>query len=159
TTSGAAGETAAVPPGRGWLLRVRSGTGVFWSLVQDEQVRAGGASQASRIIRFAAVKLYTRTGDTGETSLFGKTRVSKAAPLVDAYGDIDELNAWLGFIRSSGLDDDLDEDLTTIQRDLFAVGAQLADPTDRISGRVTKAFVGDADVERLEGLIDRLETE
>ncbi len=105
------------------------------------------------------MKLYTRTGDTGETSLFGKTRISKAAPLVDAYGEVDELNAWLGFIRSSGLEADLDEELTQIQRDLFAVGAQLADPTERISGRVTKAFLGDADVERLEKLIDRLETE
>ena len=105
------------------------------------------------------MKLYTRTGDTGETSLFGKTRVSKAAPLVDAYGDVDELNAWLGFVRSSELDADLDEALTHIQRDLFAVGAQLADPSDRISGRVTKAFLGDADVTRLETLIDQLETE
>jgi cob(I)alamin adenosyltransferase len=105
------------------------------------------------------VKIYTRTGDTGETSLFGKTRISKAAPLVDAYGDVDELNAWLGFIRSSEVDSDIDAALVQIQRDLFAVGAQLADPSERLSERVTKAFLDDADVARLEGLIDRLETE
>ena len=45
------------------------------------------------------VKIYTRTGDTGETSLFGGTRVSKSDARVDAYGEVDELNAWLGFVR------------------------------------------------------------
>ena len=105
------------------------------------------------------MKLYTRTGDTGETSLYGKTRVSKADALVDAYGEVDELNAWLGFVRSSALDPDIDGAVTDIQRDLFAVGAQLADPSDRLSERVTKAFLGDADVARLEALIDRLDTE
>jgi cob(I)alamin adenosyltransferase len=103
------------------------------------------------------VKIYTRTGDTGETALFDNTRVSKADPRVDAYGEIDELNAWLGLVRAEGVDDDIDQALVRIQRDLFAVGAQLADPSDRIAGRVTKAFVTDADIERLEQLIDRLE--
>ena len=55
------------------------------------------------------MKIYTRTGDAGETSLFDGTRVSKADDRVDAYGDVDELNAWLGFVRASGLPDDLDE--------------------------------------------------
>ncbi len=104
-------------------------------------------------------KIYTRTGDTGETSLFGTDRVSKADPLVEAYGDVDELNAWLGFVRSCTVDSDLDAALVQIQRDLFAVGAQLADRSDRLSDRVTKAFLADADVVRLEGLIDLLERE
>jgi cob(I)alamin adenosyltransferase len=103
------------------------------------------------------VKIYTRTGDTGETALFDNSRVSKADPRVDAYGEVDELNAWLGLVRASGLDPDLDAALVHIQRDLFAVGAQLADPSDRLADRVTKAFVSDADVARLEALIDRLE--
>jgi cob(I)alamin adenosyltransferase len=105
------------------------------------------------------VKLYTRTGDSGQTSLFDGTRVKKDDPRVDAYGEIDELNAWLGFVRASELDGDLDGELVLIQRDLFALGAQLADPADKIANRVTKAALGDEDVSRLEQLIDRLETE
>jgi len=103
------------------------------------------------------MKIYTRTGDAGETSLFDQTRVSKADPRVDAYGEVDELNAWLGFVRAFGLDDDLDASVAGIERDLFALGAHLADPSDRIAPRVQKAALSDADVARLEGLIDRLE--
>ena len=105
------------------------------------------------------MKIYTRTGDGGETSLFDGTRVSKADSRVDAYGEVDELNAWLGFARASRLDADLDEALVHIQRDLFALGAQLADPADKIAARVTKVSLGEVDVERLEQLIDRLEAE
>jgi len=105
------------------------------------------------------VKIYTRTGDAGETALFGGSRVSKADSRVDAYGDVDELNAWLGLVRANSLDADLTEPLVRIQQDLFALGAQLADPRDRIAERVRKASLGDADVERLEQLIDRLESE
>ena len=112
------------------------------------------------------MKIYTRTGDSGETSLFGGTRVSKSDARVEAYGEVDELNACLGWalavIASSGggdADTHLADAILQIQRDLFALGARLADPTDRISARVTKAVVTDADVERLEGLIDRLESE
>jgi cob(I)alamin adenosyltransferase len=108
---------------------------------------------------WSPVKIYTRTGDSGETSLFGKARVSKADPLVDAYGEVDELNACLGVVRASGVDPELDAALLQLQRDLFAVGAQLADPSDRLSERLTKAFVADQDIARLEALIDRLETE
>jgi cob(I)alamin adenosyltransferase len=105
------------------------------------------------------VKIYTRTGDGGETSLFDGTRVSKADARVDAYGEVDELNAWLGLARATGLDRDIDEELVHIQRDLFALGARLADPAAKIAKRVTKAAITDEDVTRLEALIDRLETE
>jgi cob(I)alamin adenosyltransferase len=105
------------------------------------------------------MKLYTRTGDTGETSLFDGTRVSKADPRVDAYGEVDELNAWVGLIRAGNVDADLDAALLQIQRDLFALGAQLGDPADKISRRVVKAAVGDDEVTRLEALIDRCEAE
>jgi len=105
------------------------------------------------------VKIYTRTGDAGETALFDNTRVSKADARVDAYGEVDELNAWLGLVRAAGVGSDLDDALVHIQRDLFAVGAQLADPSHKLATRVTKAFVSDDDVVRLEQLIDRLEQE
>jgi cob(I)alamin adenosyltransferase len=105
------------------------------------------------------VKLYTRTGDAGETSLFGKTRISKADARVDAYGEVDELGAWIGLVRTSEIDPDFDEALLRIQRDLFALGAQLADPSEKLSERLTKAFLTDADVARLEGLIDRFDSE
>jgi cob(I)alamin adenosyltransferase len=105
------------------------------------------------------VKLYTRTGDEGETSLFGSTRVSKADPRVHAYGEIDELHAWLGFVRAGNIDPDMNEALLQIQRDLFALGAQLADPAEKLPERIAKAFLTEQDVTRLEQLIDRLETE
>jgi cob(I)alamin adenosyltransferase len=105
------------------------------------------------------VKIYTRTGDTGDTSLFDGTRVKKSDARVDAYGEVDELNAWIGLARASRLDPELDEELVHIQRDLFALGAELADPADKIADRVTKATLGDDDVVRLERLIDRLEAE
>ena len=108
------------------------------------------------------MKIYTRTGDTGETSLFDGTRVSKADPRVEAYGEVDELNACLGLARSislKALDPDLDDELVHIQRDLFALGARLADPGSKIAARVTKATLGDDDVARLEALIDRLDAE
>ena len=103
------------------------------------------------------MKIYTRTGDGGETSLFDGTRARKDDARVDAYGEVDELNAWLGFVRASKPDAAVDEALLLIQRDLFALGAQLADPGDRLAARVTKAVIADDHVARLEALIDRLE--
>ncbi|HZI81254.1 MAG TPA: cob(I)yrinic acid a,c-diamide adenosyltransferase [Vicinamibacterales bacterium] len=103
------------------------------------------------------VRIYTKTGDSGETSLFDKSRVPKSHPRVEAYGDVDELNACLGAARSAGADPDLDSALETIQRQLFAVGARLADPSARIAARVEKAAVHVADVERLEQWIDSFE--
>jgi cob(I)alamin adenosyltransferase len=105
------------------------------------------------------VKIYTRSGDAGDTSLYGGDRVRKSDSRVDAYGDVDELNAWLGLARASELDPDVDAALLKIQRDLFALGAQLADPADTIATRVAKTVIGEADVLRLETLIDHLESE
>ena len=104
-------------------------------------------------------KIYTKTGDGGETSLFDNTRVSKADPRVDAYGEVDELNACIGAARAAGAGGDLAGPLDSIQRNLFALGARLADPSARIAERVTKASVTDQHVEELEHLIDRLETD
>jgi cob(I)alamin adenosyltransferase len=105
------------------------------------------------------VPLYTRTGDRGETSLFDGTRVSKADPRVAAYGDVDEVGAWLGYVRAAGVDPDVDDLLAAIQRDLMAAGARLADPQHRIAPRVAKAQVGTEASARLEAWIDRFDAE
>ena len=103
------------------------------------------------------MKLYTKTGDSGETALFDGTRVPKSDARVDAYGEVDELSAIIGVVRAHGVDALLDARLGHIQRDLFAVGAMLADPARRIAPRVTKAAIGADDVARLERWIDELE--
>jgi cob(I)alamin adenosyltransferase len=105
------------------------------------------------------VKIYTRTGDSGETSLFDGTRVPKSEARVATYGDVDELNAVLGLARSATSDAQLAAMLEQIQRDLFALGSRLADPAHKIAGRVSKAAVTPDDITRLEGWIDTLETE
>jgi cob(I)alamin adenosyltransferase len=105
------------------------------------------------------VKIYTKTGDAGDTSLFDGTRVRKTDPRVAAYGDVDELQACLGVVRAAGLPTDLDEMCVTLQRDLFALGARLADPSHKIAKRVEKIVINEDSVARLEGWIDRLDAE
>ena len=72
------------------------------------------------------MKIYTRTGDDGTTSLFGGKRVSKAGDRVEAYGVVDEANSILGLARAMKLDPWSDEVLQKIQRDLFTLGAEIA---------------------------------
>ncbi|HEY3161121.1 MAG TPA: cob(I)yrinic acid a,c-diamide adenosyltransferase [Vicinamibacterales bacterium] len=103
------------------------------------------------------MKIYTKTGDTGQTSLFDNTRVSKADARVEAYGDVDEVNACLGAARAAGVDEEMVALIESLQKDLFALGARLADPSSRIAPRVEKATITDASVQRLEQAIDRLE--
>ena len=86
-------------------------------------------------------KVYTRTGDGGETSLVGGARVSKASPRVEAYGDVDELNSLIGLARSVGDDGEIDEALALIQNDLFTVGGDLASPVEVEVPRVAESFV------------------
>ncbi len=105
------------------------------------------------------VKIYTRTGDSGDTALFDGTRVQKSDARVAAYGDLDELNAWLGLVIAGLDDDDVASKLRQIQRDLFAIGSRLADPSHRIANRVTKAVVSPEDITRLEGWIDAFDAE
>jgi cob(I)alamin adenosyltransferase len=103
------------------------------------------------------VKLYTKTGDEGETSLFDGTRVSKTDPRVAAYGDVDELQAAIGLAAAAGLDRELAEISVSLQRDLFALGARLADPAHRIAPRVSKIVIDAGSVARLEQWIDTLD--
>ena len=95
-------------------------------------------------------KVYTKTGDEGITSLVGGERVSKASLRVDSYGDVDELNAVLGIIRSQGVDDEINSLLITIQNDLFIMGADLASPPDIEVPRVSSESIM-----RLEKSIDK----
>jgi cob(I)alamin adenosyltransferase len=76
------------------------------------------------------VKIYTKSGDRGETGLFGGPRVRKSDARVDAYGEVDELNAALGAARAIVEDPELDGHLARVQHELFCVGAELATPHD-----------------------------
>lgn len=105
------------------------------------------------------MSIYTKTGDSGDTSLFDGTRVSKTHPRVIAYGDVDEVQACLGVVRAAGLPQDLDDMCLSLQRDLFALGARLADPSHRIAKRVEKIVINDETIARLEGWIDKLDEE
>lgn len=106
-----------------------------------------------------SVSIYTKTGDQGDTGLYGGTRVSKTHPRVVAYGDVDEVQAVMGVVRATGLPADLDEMCLVIQRDLFAIGARLADPTHKIARRVEKIVINDDSVAKLEKWIDTLDEE
>jgi cob(I)alamin adenosyltransferase len=102
------------------------------------------------------VKIYTKAGDLGETSLLGGARVPKDHLRVAAYGDVDETNAALGAVRALA-ERALERLLSSLQKDLFAIGAQLADPTHKLASRRKKAAVTAAHVRRLEKAIDARE--
>lgn len=102
------------------------------------------------------MKIYTRTGDAGETGLFGGARVSKASDRVDAYGEVDELNSVIGVARSVGLPSAIDAELGTIQSELFDLGAELATVPGK-EEKLSLPRLEDAQIARLEGAIDALE--
>src|SRR5262249_60088443 len=103
-----------------------------------------------------AMKIYTRGGDTGETSLFGGERVKKNAPRVAAYGEVDELNSVVGIARAELAHGDLRAKLETIQSSLFDLGGELATPGARDKKAKAGPRVADEDVAELEGWIDAL---
>jgi len=96
------------------------------------------------------VKIYTKTGDAGETGLFGGGRVPKDDPRVQAYGEVDELNAWIGFAVAIHLPTFESNVLEAIQRDLFTIGAELATP----NAAKLRAALDPATVDALESVID-----
>lgn len=95
-------------------------------------------------------KVYTKTGDKGETSLVGGRRVSKASMRVEAYGDVDELNAVLGIARRESQDEEIRNLIRELQNDLFIIGADLASPPELSVPRITKERIGE-----IERTIDR----
>lgn len=104
------------------------------------------------------MKIYTKTGDAGETGLFGGPRVSKSDPRVDAYGEVDELNAAVGAVRALVEDPELDRHLARVQDELFCVGAELATP----AGAKARAAIPEVQarwVEPLEAAMDRWDGE
>jgi cob(I)alamin adenosyltransferase len=103
------------------------------------------------------VKIYTKTGDRGETGLFGGGRVRKNALRVEAYGEVDELNASLGLCAAALSDPELLPLLVEIQRDLLAMGTQLADIRKAKAPGAEKAEFPEEKVALLERLIDRYE--
>lgn len=105
------------------------------------------------------VKIYTKKGDDGSTGLFDGTRVGKDDERVDAYGEVDELNAVIGAARAFITDLEVDGVLLPIQADLFAVGAQLADPKYGTRKTKEKTKVNEEKIAGFEKVMDRYETE
>lgn len=101
------------------------------------------------------MKIYTKTGDAGETSLLGGNRVRKDHKRIEAYGTIDELNSVIGSARSAWSGGPIDDELGRIQADLFDIGAFLA----TIAPSETFRGVGEERIERLETAIDAMDSE
>ncbi|HEX5437584.1 MAG TPA: cob(I)yrinic acid a,c-diamide adenosyltransferase [Gemmatimonadaceae bacterium] len=109
---------------------------------------------------FPFMKIYTRTGDRGETGLFGGGRVPKDNARVDAYGDVDELNSAIGMARAAASMPRIDEVLVPVQRDLFGLGALLATPDlEKMRQQLEKARIDDERVAELERAIDQGDAE
>ncbi|HET7371768.1 MAG TPA: cob(I)yrinic acid a,c-diamide adenosyltransferase [Gemmatimonadaceae bacterium] len=101
------------------------------------------------------MKIYTKTGDAGETGLFGGGRVPKSHPRVEAYGDVDELNATIGFARAIAPLARVDDVLLPVQRDLHAIGALLATPNrEKMAQHLEKARIDENRIRELEQAID-----
>ena len=101
------------------------------------------------------MKIYTKTGDDGNTGLQGNFRIAKSHPRIIAYGTVDEANAALGVVLSNVLDIDIKDTLTEIQNDLFLVGADLSNPNlNDVKNRVSLDLV-----QKLEKYIDKFESE
>ena len=109
------------------------------------------------------MKIYTKTGDKGETALYGGTRVSKASARVESYGTIDELNSFIGVAKSEVKDEKVLNQLKKIQFDLFTLGSESATPTDKLTlanGKSRLALmITDKEIEELEHWMDAFEKE
>ena len=105
------------------------------------------------------MKIYTKTGDKGMTSLIGGKRVPKNSARLESYGTIDELNSFLGMIRSFPLEQVIAEELVEIQSRLFDVGGNLATDPEASANLKVPIGVTEEDIALLENGIDRMDAE
>jgi cob(I)alamin adenosyltransferase len=99
------------------------------------------------------IKVYTKTGDSGTTSLISGKRVPKHHLRIKAYGTIDELNCWFGIIRSSRISEKIQNELITIQKKLMIIGTQLSNDSKKsLNLKFEKITI--KDVSNLESMID-----
>ena len=103
------------------------------------------------------MKIYTKTGDKGTTSLVGGTRVSKGDLKIEAYGTVDELNSWIGVLTDQEVNTSRREILKEIQDRLFTIGSDLASEVERTKKKIPDLF--DTDIELLEKQMDLMDTE
>lgn len=101
------------------------------------------------------MKIYTKTGDRGETGLFGGGRVAKDSPRIEAYGVVDELNSIVGIVRAFKPGSAIDKVLRRIQEDLFILGADLATPRSEVRSAIPR--IDQSHVLSLERIIDKFE--
>jgi cob(I)alamin adenosyltransferase len=104
------------------------------------------------------MKIYTKTGDKGQTGLIGGRRVSKADLRIDAYGTVDELNSWIGLVRDQPINSSQKDLLKEIQDRLFTVGAELATDPEKAIKRAMPAIISE-DVAVLEQAMDLMDAE
>ena len=110
------------------------------------------------------MKIYTKTGDKGTTSLIGETRVPKHHIRIESYGTVDELNSWIGLLRDQDIDPKTREILVEVQQKLFTIGAIMATPPEKEklkSGkdRLNIERIGEQDILYLEEAIDEMDAE
>lgn len=109
------------------------------------------------------MKIYTKTGDKGETSLYGGTRISKASARVESYGNIDELNSFVGVAKSQIEDEKVLQQLKKIQFDLFTVGSESATSVDKLflaNGKPRLPLtISETEISELENWMDAMEEE
>ena len=103
------------------------------------------------------MKIYTKTGDIGETSLFGGRRVLKSELRIDAYGTVDELNSWIGLLRDVQTENSTKDLLKEVQDRLFTLGATLAADPD--NSKLKTPDLHETDIELLEKAIDKIDEE
>ena len=101
-----------------------------------------------------SAKLYTKTGDKGKTSLLGGKKVSKADLRIEAYGNVDELNSFIGLLRDASEAESIKKALKQVQDELFTIGSRLASDPDK---EMQVPEIGIEAIERLEQAIDKME--